>query len=194
MQKHKPRNEYNGIILGPLLKEDAQFLQAIIKMTTPKKLVEFGFFRGDSARAMLEVMDADAHLHSFDNTKNPVVDDPRFTFHMKSQEEVEIYDIDFVFLDASHDFELNKKTFERLERRMNPKGIIAVHDTGTWPGNVFDAEAGYEREDGRYVHCPGEIEFVNWVKENYQDWQQIHFHSDRAVRHGITLLQRYEKL
>lgn len=190
------KNNYNGIILGPLLKEDAEFLQAIIKMTTPKVLVEFGYFWGDSARAMLEVMREDAELHSFDNTKDPVVVDSRFHFYKKSQEEIEgIKDIDFVFLDASHELDLNIKTFEKLVPYLSDKAIIAVHDTGTWVGgNVFNVEAGYLKDNGEYVHRPDELEFVNWVKERYPQFQQIHFHSSREVRHGITLLQNYAKL
>lgn len=192
----KRKNHYNDIVLGPLLEEDAQFLKAIIKMCTPKVLVEFGYFWGHSAKAMLEAMDADAELHSFDNTKNPVLPDPRFHFYCKSQEEVEgIENIDFVFLDASHDLELNKKTFEKLVPYLSPKAIIAVHDTGTWVGgNVFNADLGRKNEKGEWVHCPDELTFVDWVKENHPDFQQIHFHSHRQVRHGITLLQKYVKL
>jgi len=186
------KNYFNGILLGPLLDQDAKLLQGIIQMTNPKILVEFGYFRGDSARAMLEAMDEDAELHSFDNTKNPVVEDTRFHFYQKSQDEIEgIENIDFVFIDASHEFELNKKTFEKLRHIMSEKGIIAIHDTGTWiGGNVFNAEEGYSNAKGEWLHCPGEIDFVNWIKERYPCWQQIHLHSSRQVRHGITLLQK----
>lgn len=179
-------------MLGPLLVEDAEFLQAIIKMTNPKKVVEFGYFLGHSARAMLEVLAEDAELHSFDNTKNPVMDDPRFHFYHKSQEEIDgIDDIDFVFLDASHYLDLNQQTFEKIKDCMTEKGIIVVHDTGTWiGGNVFNVERGHENAKGEWVHCPEEIKFVNWIKEKYPEWQQIHFHSSRQIRHGITLLQK----
>lgn len=190
-------NFYNGMSLGPLLKEDAEFLKAIIKMTTPKKVVEFGFFWGDSARAMLSAMPEISELHSFDNTKNGEgIEDGRFHFYCKSQDEIEgINNIDFVFLDASHELELNKRTFEYLRKNMNEKGIIAVHDTGTWiGGNVFNAEFGEMNEKGEWVHCPDEIAFINWVKETYPEWQQIHFHSSSEVRHGITLLQNTNML
>lgn len=191
MKDNKP-NHYNGIVLGPLLDEDAFFLQSIIRMTNPKVVVEFGYFWGKSSKMMLEVMDADAELHSFDNTKNPVVEDKRFHFYCKSQEEITgIKDIDFVFLDASHYLDLNQKTFEAIKDCMSEKGIIAIHDTGTWVGgNVFNAERGHLNTKGEWVHCPDEIDFVNWLKKEYPQWQQIHFHSNRQVRHGITLLQK----
>ena len=183
--------------LGPIMPEDGLLLQAIIRMTNPKTLVEFGHFWGASARIMLEAMDEDAVLHSYDNTKDSSIEgDPRFIFHRQSQEEVSgIESIDFVFLDASHDFDLNVKTFEAIMHKLSPKAIIAVHDTGTWiGGNVYNAEAGYANDRGDWVHCPDELKFVDWIADTYPEFQQMHFHSSRALRHGITLLQRYEKL
>lgn len=185
--------DYNGQSLGPLMPEDALLLQAVIKMTTPKVLVELGHFWGESARKIIEVM-GDAHLYSYDNTKDSSIDDPRFTFYKKSQEEVDVPNIDFIFIDASHDIELNKQTFIKLLPLLTDEAIIAVHDTGTWcKGNVFEIEYGHDSPNG-YVHCPDELKFVDWIKENYPDFQQIHFHSSREVRHGMTLLQKYTKL
>lgn len=176
--------------LGPILDQDASLLDAIIKMTDPKLVIEFGYFWGKSASVMLNAMSSDARLISYDNTKNPSVADTRFEFKRLSQEEFEPVDgVDFVFLDASHDFELNKITFEKLLPCLSHRAIIAVHDTGTWPGNVFNAQAGYDLDDNEYIHCPGERIFVNWISENYPDFQQIHLHSFPKIGHGITLLQ-----
>lgn len=184
--------EYNGLSLGPLMPEDAEFLKAIIKMTTPKVLIEFGHFWGESARAMMEAMDGDAVLHSYDNAHEPSVEQSeRFIYHRASQETVEgIENIDFVFLDASHDFQLNMSTFERLRDHLSDKAIIAVHDTGTWcKGNVFEFDQGHSNPDGSYTHCPDEIKFVNHLASYEPQLQIIHFHSRHSVRHGITLLQ-----
>lgn len=185
---------YNGITLGPILPEDALLLQAIIKSTNPKVLVELGFFFGESARKILEVMDNDSHLYSFDNTKESNIKDSRFTFYKLSQTEINIKDIDFIFIDASHELKLNQETFNKLIPLLKDKAIIAVHDTGAWyNGNVFELNHGYNSANG-WVHCPGEVEFVNWIKDIYPEFQQIHFHSSRQVRHGITLLQKYKRL
>jgi hypothetical protein len=189
------QNYYKNHQLGPLLDEDALLLQSVIKMTNPRIVVELGHFWGKSAMAMLEAMDADAELHSYDNTKNAVFEDKRFHFYRKSQEEVDIPNIDFVFFDASHELELNRQTFRKLATLMNEKGIIAVHDTGTWiGGNVFNALDGFADEKGNWVHCPDELTFMNWIRDYHPEWQQIHLHSSRQVRHGITLLQKYVKL
>ncbi len=187
------------ITLGPIMPEDGLLLQAIIGSTNPKTLIEFGHFWGASARVMLDAMDDDAVLYSYDNTKDSnIQNDPRFVFYRESQTDINtdgMNPIDFIFLDASHEIELNKQTFLKVLPHLASKAIIAVHDTGTWiGGNVFNAERGFLKENGEYVHCPDELEFVDWIKENYPEFQQIHFHSTRRVRHGITLLQRYEKL
>lgn len=189
---------YNGITLGKILDEDALLLQAIIKMTSPKTLVEFGFLHGDSAKKMLEVMDNEAHLYSFDNTTNGKDLGSNFTFHKLSQTEIDktdIKDIDFVFIDASHEIELNKETFKKLLPLLTEKAIIIIHDTGSWcDGNVWELERGRLNPDGSWTHCPDEVDFVNWIKENYPEWQQIHLHSKRQLRHGMTLLQKYVKI
>lgn len=177
--------------LGPLLDEDAEILKAIILLTTPLVVLEFGHLFGDSSRAMLSVMREDARLISIDKDMPARVKDSRFTFHQISQEEyIPTEKIDFVFLDASHDFELNKKTFENIKPFLSDKAIVAVHDTGTWPSNLWNFNLGHETSDGRYAHCPDEIHFVNWLFENEPDYQQIHFHSVHEPRHGITLIQK----
>lgn len=186
---------YQGIELGPLLPEDALLLQAIIKMTNPMNVVEFGFLRGRSTRVMLEAMDANARLTSHDNTEvYNIPEDPRFTLKRIGQEDFEpMENVDFVFLDASHDFELNKKTFEKLQSSLTDDAIIAVHDTGKWFANVFEFHLGYEHEGG-WLHCPDERKFMNWIKETYPEYQQIHLNTQSKISHGISLLQKYNKL
>lgn len=178
--------------LGPLLDADADFLKAIIGMVTPLVILEFGFLYGDSARAMLYAMRPDAKLISIDKDRWPNIEnDSRFTFHQVSQETyIPTETIDFVFLDASHDMLLNQKTFSNIIPHLSEKAIIAIHDTGKWPSNVYQFNAGMDTSDGRYSHNPDEIRFTNWLQDEHPDWQQIHFHSDRETRHGITLLQK----
>jgi predicted O-methyltransferase YrrM len=168
-------------------------LQAIILYTNPKKVLEIGHFWGKSAQAMLDAMSDEAELVSYDNTKEGSVTDKRFTFKKKCQTEIdEERDLDFVFLDASHELGLNQETFKKLYERINPQGIIAVHDTGLWTSNVYNSPHGKQVEGG-YAHCPDEREFVNWVQENY-DVSLIHIHNTQDNRHGITLIQKKEVL
>ena len=186
---------YNGIELGPLLEEDAALLQGAILMTDPQQVVEFGFLRGHSARIMLEVMSEKATLTSYDNTTvSNIPNDPRFTLVRRGQEDyLPTPGVDFVFLDASHDLELNQKTWKLLQGALSETAIVAVHDTGAWFDNVFDFNLGYATDAG-YLHCPDERKFMNWIKKEYPDWQQIHFGTTRRINHGITLLQKYYPL
>lgn len=171
--------------LGPVQDEDVLLLQAVIKMTCPVQIVELGYLNGYSTKKMLDVMRNDAQLTSYDNTiqSSPIVDE-RFTFKNKSQTECDEKNIDFIFFDASHDFEINKETFNRLDFTDN--AIIAVHDTGLWNGMILDT-GGYWIGNG-YAHRPGEIMFVEWLKE--KGYNAINFHTLKETRHGMTLLQK----
>jgi len=184
--------EAKKVKLGPIQKEDELLLKAIIKMTNPKKCVELGFFNGFSAKTMLDALEQDAKLISYDNTVHGNINDKRFTFKYKSQVEYEENNVDLVFFDASHDLQLNIATFLKVIPSLNNKAIIAIHDTGAWKEMILDT-GGYFIKEG-YLHRPDERKFVNWIKENYPEFQQIHFHSLSKIRHGMTLLQRYSKL
>lgn len=171
--------------LGPIQDEDVLLLQAVIKMTCPVNLVELGYLNGYSTKKILEVMRPDAKLTSYDNTvQDSPIQDERFIFKNKSQIECDEKQIDFIFFDASHDFEINRSTFNRLD--LSENAIIAVHDTGLWNEMILDT-GGYWVGNG-YAHRPGEIMFVKWLKE--KGYNAINFHTLKETRHGMTLLQK----
>lgn len=171
--------------LGRIQDEDVLLLQAVIKMTCPVQLVELGYLNGYSTKKILEVMRNDAHLTSYDNSlKESAIKDERFTFKNQSQTECNEKQIEFIFFDASHDFDINKETFNKLD--LADKAIIAVHDTGLWNERVLDT-GGYWIGKG-YAHRPGEIQFVEWLKE--KGYNAIDFHTLKETRHGMTLLQK----
>lgn len=178
--------------IGPIQYEDELLLQAIIKMTCPLKCVELGFLEGYSTRKILEAMSNDAQLISYDNSIDGHIDDNRFTFKRLSQTDYDESNVDFIFFDASHDLELNKITFEKIIPSLNDGAIIAIHDTGLWNEMIIDTQGKFVSEG--YAHRPDEREFVNWIKETYPNFQQIHFHTLRQIRHGMTILQKYRKL
>jgi predicted O-methyltransferase YrrM len=169
--------------------------------------VEIGFLNGRSALNILCGLDADSRLYSFDidercaaRARELFGHDPRFTFRVRSQAELTPNDIDgreadFVFLDASHELDLNRETFERLVPLMAPDAILAVHDTGTVPRSFVrsdhywrSSEAGWIGDEREVM--PGERAFLNWLLEEHPSFSQVHFHSRETVRCGITLLQR----
>jgi predicted O-methyltransferase YrrM len=128
---------------GPLQRDEALLLHGLIRVIRPRTVVEFGFLRGHSAFNFLRALDQESRLYSSDiepeakaRADEILGHDSRFRFRLRSQTEITADDvdgrmIDFVFLNASHDFALNQVTFGRLLPILWPSAILAVHDTGT---------------------------------------------------------------
>ena len=194
-------------VLGPVQRDEALFLHGLVRVVRPRTVVELGFLRGHSSFNLLRALDDDARLYAFDvdpaaaeHARRRLGHDPRFRFLLKSQTEIAADDVDgrpvdFVFLDASHEVELNRRTFARLEPMLAPRAILAVHDTGTVPRWLFpDWHPLLRTTEGwvgdEYEGRPGERAFVNWLLAEHPGYAQLHLHSDRTVRCGITLVQR----
>ena len=196
---------------GPVQREEALFLYSLLRVVRPRTAVEIGFLRGRSAHNFLCALDTDGRLYSFDIDENCAerarelsAHDPRFTFRIRSQTELTREDIDgreadFVFLDASHEFDLNRATFRRLLPLLAPTAILAVHDTGTVPRHFlppdhywFESTIGWLGDEREVM--PGERAFSNWLLDEHPEFSQIHFHSRQTLRCGITVLQRSARL
>lgn len=197
-------------VWGPIQRDEALLLFGLLRTIRPQTVVEFDFLYGRSALNFLLALDADARLYSFDITDQAAslaadrfAHDRRFTYRAKSQADFEPADVDgrpvdFVFLDAVHDLELNIETFRRLEPVLSGDAIVAVHDTGTVPRRLMpeghwllDTSENWVGDE--YEGQPGERAFVNWVFEQ-GGYAQLHAHSRRTVRCGLTLIQRAEPL
>jgi len=194
---------------GPLQRDEASLLYGAVRAMRPRTIVEVGFYRGRSAFNFLRAMDEDAYLYSFDI--DPYAErladqlfghDSRFRFALKSQtgitrQDIDGRTIDLLFIDASHDLDLNKQTFDSIERLLSPRALIAVHDTGAWArGHLSEPAAKHVAQHPDnwlshdcYAHQPGERAFVNWIGETHPDFAQIHVHAHTTLRHGLTLLQ-----
>jgi predicted O-methyltransferase YrrM len=198
---------YGDQVSGPIPRDEALLLHALLRVIRPKTAVEIGFLRGDSAFNLMRALDADARLYSFDIdpacaevAQRRFGHDARFSYRTRAQESLEPADLDghvadFVFLDGAHDLVLNQRAFERLLALMAPTAIVAVHDTGAVPrAFVPDGHAARQLTDqwvdDEFEHQPGERAFVNWLLEEHAEFSQIHLHSRRVIRHGLTLLQR----
>ena len=198
---------YDEITWGPVQRDEALLLHALVRALRPSVVVEIGFFWGDSAFNFLRALDEDAKLYSFDVDPNCARvarerfgHDPRFTYRERSQETLDRGDIDghladFVFLDGAHELALNRSTFERLLELTTPNAIVAIHDTGTVqralvPAGHWTLEATDRWVGDEYEHQPEERAFANWLLERHPEFSQVHVHSGRAFRHGLTLLQR----
>jgi predicted O-methyltransferase YrrM len=198
---------FNEVADGPVQRDEALFIYSLLRVIRPRTAVEIGFLTGRNAFNILCALDADAHLYSFDIDERCAVraqdllgHDSRFTFRVRSQTELASDDIDgreadFVFLDASHDLDLNREAFRRLLPLMATNAILAVHDTGTVPRRFVSPGHYWLESDEGWIGderevMPGERAFLNWLFEEHPEFSQVHFHSRQTVRCGVTLLQR----
>jgi len=196
--------------MGPLQRSEALFLYAIVQVIRPRLMVEFGFNEGHSAINFLKAGGPNMTLHSYDISpqaqeiaKKFQQDYSNFKFHFKSQTDFTPQDIghsqvDLVFIDASHNLQLNQQTWNALEVSLASNAMIIVHDTGTWnrehfrPANHWFTETQPRNwiTGNEFAHQPEERRFVNWIVEKGSGFVAIHFHSLNVLRHGITVLQR----
>lgn len=198
-------------VCGPVQRDEALLLYGLVRVLRPITVVEIGFLEGQSASNFLRALDPDARLYCFDvdprcarTAEERFGHDPRLVFRLRSQTELTPEDVDgrraeLVFLDASHDLALNQTTFAQLDALMTGDGILAVHDTGAVPRELFPPEHPLLRTrrdwvGDEYEGQPGERAFVNWVCEEYPEWRPVHLHSRQTIRCGITLLQRSRAL
>ncbi|MBI4349706.1 MAG: class I SAM-dependent methyltransferase [Elusimicrobia bacterium] len=211
--------DYSDDILGPIQPDEALLLYGLVRVLAPRVVVEIGFCEGHSARNFLKALGPDSVLYSFDPDpacaeRAAALNDPRLRFVAKRQEDflpddIDRRPIDLLFIDASHDPDLNLRFFDRVRGSLAESAIVAVHDTGTWDERVIPVEYGMWIEHARDVvrrdpaarvgatevaHQPGERRFVNRLKAEHPELEQLHLHSVRVRRHGLTLLQRYRPL
>ncbi len=204
---------------GPIQSDEALFLYSLVRVMRPKVIVEFGFFNGNSANNFLKALPKDSMLYSFDcektcEEKAREIKDSRFKFVLKRQQDLTLSDIDghtidLLFIDASHDCDLNIILFEKVKMMLSPNAIVAIHDTGTWNKSLLTTEHSewkrhinnIEQSEPRahvnaieFAHQPDERRFTNYLKVLYPEFQQIHFHTLNTTRHGLTILQRYRTL
>jgi predicted O-methyltransferase YrrM len=196
---------------GPVQRDEAVLLHALVRDLRPATVVEVGFLFGHSAFNFLRALDGDARIYSFDvdpscaaHARLRCQHDRRFVFHNRSQDEIRAEDvdgrpIDFAFIDGAHDLAVNQRTFERLLPLLSPLALIAIHDTGGIPRSLTRPGDQTLRMTERWVddefeHQPDERAFVNWLRTSHPEFSQVHLHSKRAFRHGMTLLQRSTSL
>ncbi len=199
----------DGTQSGSVQQDEALLLYAMVKVLHPRTIVEFGFAGGYSAHNFLSAMPDDCRLFSFDPSDKALqasraIEDHRFQFLHKPGEAVMYEDIgenlvDFVFIDASHDFDSNVAIFQKIKDWLALECLIIIHDTGLYntdfmQGNIWDIPGSYLVGEKGYAHRPGERQFVNYLKTSCPEFDQIHFHSMNVGRMGLTALKKYQRL
>jgi predicted O-methyltransferase YrrM len=200
------------LVLGPIQRSEAIAIYGILRSLRPKRVVEIGFGQGDSTEALLAATRGieGATVTSYDiHVRQPYVDDLKkrygnlevFQADQSTLKLPEGPEIDVLFLDASHDLELNKRFWAANEHLLTERTLVLVHDTGLWADGTFDdsklSHFGRRGENrgikGRF-HQPGEVEFVRWLTSvesaERPKWTRIDIGSAACFRHGFSILQR----
>jgi predicted O-methyltransferase YrrM len=196
--------------LGPVQRAEALLLFGLVAVTRPKTIVEFGFSRGHSSLNFLQALQGSGKVFSFDISSaaeeiarqnfNTV---ENFKFIRKAQQDFSAQDIDnreidFLFFDGAHELVVGRATFAACLPSLSAEAIVAVHDTGVWNRCHFSechrkfsaTRRGSWLNGEEFQHQKEEREFVNWIANQFEEFQVIHLHSKNCIRHGLTLLQR----
>ena len=203
------RYPVNELVLGPIQRSEAIAIYGLLRTIRPRRVIEIGFGEGDSTEALLagirgfpgatvtsyDIRVSWAHASSLKKKYSnlEVIQADQTTLQLGPDQ------VDFLFLDASHDFDLNKIFWNNNVDILGPGAYVVIHDTGMWADGYFnDASlAGFGKRgtlrgiEGRF-HQPGEVEFVDWVTstESRSPWTRVDIGSRNCFRHGFTVLQR----
>lgn len=202
------------VVIGPLQRPEAMLLYSLVLVMRPKRIVELGFYKGDSCTALAaaakEINRLVGYNHtiveSYDIRVNQIdvdvilKDYPNTIINMMDQRQVHMVlgpEIDFLFIDAAHNLEINKETWNTLEPKLSSNSVVMVHDTGLWVDAFTPSEIPKQGVRGvirqnvtGYFHQPDEVAFVQWITNTYPSWIKMDFMSINAFRHGFTLLQK----
>ena len=203
----------NRYAISPIQKDEAIFLYGLLKVIRPKVCVEFGFNFGHSSYLILNAIEKNGKLYSFDilNDAEIIANTyfkkyKNFKFIKKSQAEFsgdlcENSSVDFVFFDASHDLEINIETFERIKNHLSDIAYIVIHDTGLWNKELLQKKhrsllphIHHKELSGGIAHQIDERKFVNWIVESNPEFNVLHFHTLNCIRHGITIISNQNKI
>lgn len=194
-------------VYGPIQDDEALFVYSVIRVLRPKLAIECGMGHGYSTKNLLSALEPDAKLYTFDieilNKKASVFNDSRFKFIKKSQAEFDPNDvgnekIDLVYMDDGHYFDVNVKFWKRILPYLKPNAVFISHDTGLHLDEIEEytqnRDCVCEFNRCGWSHCPPERKFINWIIDNYPEWNVINMHSLNIYRHGLTILQKGYKL
>lgn len=101
--------------------------------------------------------------------------------------------LDFIFIDASHDYDNVKKDLEAWYPKLRPGGIIGGHDfTDHWPGVKQAVCEKYHADftviGGSWIHVKPNVSNpfnIKTVVMNYKDKRKIHF-TQEFEKYGIV--------
>ena len=202
---------------GPIQRDEAVFLFGMVRVIRPSTIVEFGLQTGLSAYNFCLAKDEDCFYFGLDKEQFCVDSASKLCKNLKNcffikddcvnfnSEMIQGRFIDLFFLDCSHIFELNKKCLQKVIPLLSKNGIVIIHDTGYYTTEGFEkSPESYRkkneklgdniRKSGKVAVIKSEQKTVNWFMDEYAEFSVMHFHSDKVMRNGMTLMQKTSKL
>lgn len=187
---------YDDLAIGPIGQADRDVLVAVARYYHQSAVLEYGSAYGHSAQAWLDGGAATVHCVdiSYCDELHEVIErsQGRAQYFRSDQAAfVPTARYDIIFIDASHDLAANIATLKTAQAALLPGGCVVIHDTGKWAAEAMTpahrAFAGESAEDGGKWHQSGEVQFVEWLRD--EGWQCVDLSSRTALRHGLTLCQ-----
>ncbi len=176
--------------LGPIAKSEQLLLEAVCNLIDPKIIVEFGYgeeMGAVSSKIILNSIDKDAKLYSYDIVKAKAHNDKRHTFYRKDMRDFSDEDVDgkvdLVLFDASHDYDDYVAAFEKIQHH---SPLIMVHDTGMYNKEIFNHGCTKTINGVTY----NRYENYRFIKELEKTHNLINFTCLTKIRHGIALLKK----
>jgi len=154
----------------------AKFLNLLVKMCNPKRILEIGTYTGYSAISMASALTEDAHLHTIDiNIElHSIVEkyiilstlENKITHHIGNALDIIPSlneEFDFIFIDAD---KKNYLSYYKLLIDRIPSGAIIIADNVLWSGKVLkeaamsDIDTKALQEFNKYVQADKRVENV----------------------------------
>lgn len=129
------KNDFSIYVGGSTEPWAASVIQALIRLSRPRRLLELGTFEGRTTKAITEAMPADAFLSTVDISDRRVIDAlPRSMFY--EIDAIEFLktsapdDYDFVFVDDDHTIDHVRQEVELLidGGLVSKGGLVVLHD------------------------------------------------------------------
>lgn len=188
-------------IFGPIQDDEALLLFAVCRVTSARRIAEFGGQNGYSARNFLAAVAGvpGTIVYTVDSEPVPTLSPAHKVIHRLAKdvtpEDFDQRPLDLMFFDC-HDYSQQMEAFHTLSRAgiVVRSTVIAVHDTGPHPRKLVPWAF---RGEGGWIHRPEERALVSSLQD--LRYECLSFHAPQPAaplqfRHGLTLCMAKHRL
>ncbi len=210
---------------GPIFKKETRFLHDLARLVVPENILEIGVGGAASTVAFAEAIrkNGRGRIISID-IDQALIDRARLVlkYHgllafstiikgSSSDEQIKrkvlelTKDVDLVFIDGDHSFEVCRRDFEMYKDLVSLGGIIVFHDTGPFPmsQDAFVMRLPLSSREGKPVktldgkaiyHRPDVAKAIDWIIDTYPEYSLLSLHTLTEPCCGLALLQKTQTL